>query len=603
MKIQSIQFPSVKTSTEEAAFFRRSNDDTEFLLDNERIQFDKHASIWFDTYFNSFSLEKWKKYTLLGNLSLTLKYKGRFQVKILQCVRSDLRVITNVLSTHELSSVEDVAEQTIQLEDLPDAGIIGFYLYALEEDSLFLGGSYNTDTQGLALNRVHLALAICTFRREKYVERNMRNLRTEVFDNADSPMRGNLDVFISDNGKTLDINKLQTDNIHIFPNINAGGSGGFTRALMEIVRFNERTDGRVTHVIMMDDDLSFSTESLLRTYNLLRMLKPEHKDAFVGGAMLVIDETYRQIEIGNKYDGLWGRPIKENYDIRRLDDVVKNELEDKFNYLGWWFCCMPVDVIRRDNLPLPLFIKRDDIEYSLRNGRKFITLNGICVWHESFHKKGTPFLEYYYWRNACIINAIHLPEFSYQNMRKLLFKRVTKQVLHLRYKDAMLCIRAVDDFLKGIDWLKEQDVEALHKEIMDSSYKLEPLENLDFDFAQDAFEPKLWVNWGDGERNLIKKYNRSLKSMLAKNDLEAIVPVVEPRSHFFYKVGRAMHYEEVSGRGFVTERDNKEMRRVYRAYAKLDRKMARQYNKVRDEYRERYGEITNMEFWEKYLSV
>ncbi|MEI3199181.1 MAG: hypothetical protein V8S12_01795 [Lachnospiraceae bacterium] len=65
-----------------------------------------------------------------------------------------------------------------------------------------------------------------------------------------------------------------------------------------------------------------------------------------------------------------------------------NEQELATEYTGWWYTCIPLRCIDNDNLPLPIFIHRDDVEYGLRVGKKkFIFLNGIGVWHEAFEKK------------------------------------------------------------------------------------------------------------------------------------------------------------------------------------------------------------------------
>ena len=47
-----------------------------------------------------------------------------------------------------------------------------------------------------------------------------------------------------------------------------------------------------------------------------------------------------------------------------------------------------------------------------------------------------------------------------------------------RYKNANLLMEGVEDFLRGVNWLMEQDGEALHKEIMQLGYKLQYREDL-----------------------------------------------------------------------------------------------------------------------------
>ena len=85
--------------------------------------------------------------------------------------------------------------------------------------------------------------------------------------------------------------------VTIYPNMNAGGAGGFTRGMIEILKANENGAG-VTHVLVMDDDIVLDTDVLLRTYTLLSLRKPEYADVFVGGAMLRLDRPNIQVENG-----------------------------------------------------------------------------------------------------------------------------------------------------------------------------------------------------------------------------------------------------------------------------------------------------------------
>ena len=47
--------------------------------------------------------------------------------------------------------------------------------------------------------------------------------------------------------------------------------------------------------------------------------------------------------------------------------------------------CIRDRVITEQNLPLPLFLHRDDQEYGARTEKKVIGLNGICIWLSLIH--------------------------------------------------------------------------------------------------------------------------------------------------------------------------------------------------------------------------
>jgi glycosyltransferase involved in cell wall biosynthesis len=138
------------------------------------------------------------------------------------------------------------------------------------------GGAYTSDVDEDSLRQVRLALAICTYRREAFLQRNIDMLKKQIIDNPDSMLRGKVKIYISDNGNTLDTAKLNSESITVYPNPNYGGAGGFTRSAIEAI---EDTDFAPTHVILMDDDIQFDAEALERTFVFQRLIKPEYSSS------------------------------------------------------------------------------------------------------------------------------------------------------------------------------------------------------------------------------------------------------------------------------------------------------------------------------------
>ena len=108
MEIQKILFPEVGRCTEKELYFRteqecssvsgdipdeqtlfenekkalaavENNKKIEYLPEEKKIRMQKGAVVTFDTYFNGFSIEKWKKYTVIGDVSVKLVLSGRFR--------------------------------------------------------------------------------------------------------------------------------------------------------------------------------------------------------------------------------------------------------------------------------------------------------------------------------------------------------------------------------------------------------------------------------------------------------------------------------------------------------------------------------------------
>ena len=158
---------------------------------------------------------------------------------------------------------------------------------------------------------------------------------------------------------------------------------------MEILK-NGNPHG-ITHALLMDDDITIDTESIEKTYTILSLLKDEYADAFIGGAMLRIDKPNMQVESGASWNAGDLISNKANLNMNVTWDCLFNEIEEYTEFNAWWYCCFPMDVVSEENLPLPIFIRGDDLEYGLRNMKHLILMNGICVWHEPFENKYSSF--------------------------------------------------------------------------------------------------------------------------------------------------------------------------------------------------------------------
>lgn len=594
MILQHILYPSVETCARVGMYFKGPSLKT--FMDEHFCIIEKGSTLSSFTYFNGFSIGKWKKYTTLSNLSLRLSLEGEFSILVRHARRMN-NEIKDVIVAEKRAVTNGREDVTIDVPVNNDVGIYYFVLKAISDDAKLYGGAYETDIDESTLPDVKLAIGICTFRRETYVARNMELFSRYILKNPASPMFGKLEIFISDNSQTLG-DDIETDQIHVFKNKNLGGAGGFTRSMIEVMKV--RKQKRITHIMMMDDDVSLNPHSIERTYALLRLLKPEHKDAFIGGHMLKIDAQHIQSEAADHWDIVSHHPVKYNYNLEKEDMLIKNEIEDSINYFGWWYCCMPVSVLNDSNLPLPIFIKRDDIEFGLRNGRTFITLNGICVWHEPFEYKYSTYLEYYYFRNMCIMNSRHRLSFTKERLIAEMRSRVKEFVLRYRFKDAELSMLGVQHYLNGIDWFKTLDGEGLNSAIMQFGYKKEPIESLNYVFTHGVYEKNLKKPQPSAKTRKKRRY--TINGWLLKaNNTNVLVPAYQPPIHHFYRAKRVINYEEVTNTAFITEKSYSSLFYIMKMYRKTVKMIKKRFDSVTKEFRDRYGEITNLQFWNEYL--
>lgn len=147
--------------------------------------------------------------------------------------------------------------------------MVSFQVFAYSDISIY-EGSYLADISTDKMNEVELSLVTVTFRKEDFITRNLRLIENEII-YSDEEIADHIFVRVIDNGRTLNTEEWNGERIHIYQNPNVGGSGGYTRGMIETLRdetFN------ATHALLMDDDVKILPESIIRTYNLLRCLKP-----------------------------------------------------------------------------------------------------------------------------------------------------------------------------------------------------------------------------------------------------------------------------------------------------------------------------------------
>lgn len=439
---------------------------------------------------------------------------------------------------------------------------------------------------------------ICTFKREKYVYKNMKMLEDEFLLNKDSELNGRLYVNISDNAKTIDTSQFESDYIRVYENKNLGGAGGFTRCLIESKKMQDSCN--LTHVLLMDDDVVMQPESIYRTYRILSLLKDEYKDSFVGGAMIRTDLQWFQTEAGGTWNAGQLVSHKQGLDLRVLDACLYNEVEEKCDFNAWWYCTMPISVVREDNLPMPIFIRGDDVEFGLRNMKHLILMNGICVWHEPFENKYSSSMYYYIFRNRLIDNAVRGIEYSKEQFLADFREQYFREIFTLRYKNAQLLLNGVLDFLKGPEWLMEQDGEELNMSVMQAGYKFSDLNELTIPFEYPQYEQML--NFVEEPKEQ-KKRKLTLNGLFGKHDKAVCVPVQNPHIAYFYKAYGAVNYDAVSGKGFETYFNKKEEIELLKAYFKLKKNVNKKYDSVKEKYMNAKELLNGIKFWEKYLNI
>jgi len=599
--LQHLIFPKPGICTDEPLYFRR-NDRAYYAWSDDFISLDQYGAVEFDTYFNGISAEKLFKYTAIEKIILKLKMNGLFRITLMRKEKLGPSIMTEFVSETVVSSEGQTREFLFEFDCKNTSGMYCFKILSMENGGRYYGGEYCAEISANKIREVKIGVDICTFKREKFVEKNIKNLTDAFLNNETSPLYRNIEIFIADNAKTLP-EELNSKFIHVFKNKNVGGAGGFTRNLIEMIKGGNPYN--ITHALIMDDDIVFEPEAIYKTYILLRILKEEYRHAFIGGAMFRLDRQNIQVESG----AIWncGAVIsrKSGLDVRTLDACLYNELEETVDYNAWWYSVVPIENVRQDNLPLPIFIRGDDAEYGLRNTKKLILMNGICVWHEPFENKYSSSLYYYIFRNRLINNSIRGINYTKKQLLHELKEHIYNELFCLRYKNVDLLLRGIEDYFRGIDWLKAQDGEALHKTVMADGYKMKYIDELPFNFSYPAYEQMLHIPQDKGLKGKLKKLAIALTfhGVFLIADREKIVPTIGVTPRQLIKTKRSLNYDLSSKKAFITEKSVKQVLKLYFRYLHVRGLIKHKYNKMRKQYFKRGGELMTIEYWNKYLGL
>ena len=487
-------------------------------------------TVTFDTYFNSFSHVKYKKYTNVRTVTLRLSLVGSGTVQVLRYISDDERELL------VRKRVSGDCELTFDISNIPDKGFI-YFSFTADGDCMLNGGSWTSDVQK---RHIKLGIVICTYKREDYLRRNIAHMQ-EYARSLDERF---FDVFVVDNARTV------TDDFGegftVIPNDNTGGSGGFTRGIKEVYSRG------YTHFLLMDDDILFDVNILQRTAAMLAALKDEYKTASIGGAMLVLDCPYLQKELGADWEDNLISSRRHRLDARNASTICGNEEDIEPNYNGWFYMCMPTSSVEKYGYPLPFFIRCDDIEYSLRAAEHIIVTSGIAVWHESFDNKYSPEMEYYIKRNELILSSRYPNGTGFFANWKKLFLGIGKTLLLQRYFAADLRFKAYDDFLKGADYFLNLDSGANHMELRKYCPRFLTKEEIKTEYGIEINDnpPTSLTDWG--AKDVVSLVEYFIPKCFFKKDI-AVVDMTRYRISDFFMKKKVLHYNPLSGKGFVTE--------------------------------------------------
>lgn len=435
--------------------------------EDKKVVLKRGDSVSSSSYFNSFYEGYYAKYTQLQTIHYSLKLEGDFKVSVYRKandINEPKKIFEGDFSGCEFSTPVQLAPITLLQED--DASRLYLEITCLSEQGIFQEGWISTDEP--KAKEVSLGIVICTYKKEDFIKNTLDAILKD-----ETLLEKDFKVFVVDNGKTLEKSDFSDYFTHpklkLVPNKNAGGSGGFTRGLMEALDEN-----RYSHFLFMDDDIELESESIYKLFSLYEYASSEFVTA---GGLLSLNEKHILYEAGATFDekaetkGALRTLAALNHRLDLRESTSLNQLltEEEADYGGFWFCAFSKEVVRQLGLPLPLFIKFDDVEYCLRAKKQLqipiVAFPSMAVWHLAAKEKDVAWETYYYFRNDITVYSIHFtPNYTY--VIRNLTQEITGYLLEFDYDRALMLIIAFEDYLKGPDFIKYTEPDTLHVEIL-----------------------------------------------------------------------------------------------------------------------------------------
>ncbi len=386
-------------------------------------------------------------------VSIALMLNGHGRCRLTFYRQSSESSFAQPLMSISLTLLND-SEVRIDLGPDTLSGIAYLEIEALSDLKIF-GASWALKREPQQIFAAKLSVVSCTFNRPREMHKTIKAVRS-----SSTFQSGNARLIIVDNANNLSVpSDLVDDRIKLISQSNFGGAGGFTRGLLESKKL-----GDATHILLMDDDVDVVPEVIDRVWKWLSILP---HNVVLSGAMLDgVDKTILY-EAGGRFHphtfyvapDINGIPLDSEEAIRKLAQTSSPD------YGAWWFLAFSQAALEKVGLPLPVFIRGDDIEFGIRlkkHGFPTQVVHGLAVWHEPFYLKQSEWQMYYAIRNFTLINSLHFSTSTVTYLR-LVTKTFLQFALRYDYGSAAAIERGLSHFLNGPAFLLSLD-ETSHRE-------------------------------------------------------------------------------------------------------------------------------------------
>ena len=421
----------------------------------------KGRRVSFATYFNAFPAAYWRRWTAVESVTLRIRLAGESKIVV---YRSTAKGFSHPIETISVESdVPETIQRTLPLAPFIDGGWYWFDIIAGPNGTTLIEADWLGQAAPTSTASGTVSLGITTFNKPDDMLDKLRTLgdATEILEVIDR-------VYVIDQGTDQvrdqpgfpDASKKLGDRLQIIQQGNIGGSGGFARSMDETVRA-----GQSEYVLLSDDDVKIDPESILRAITFADLAK---KPTIVGGHMFSMHDRsllHAYAEAVEPHKWWWGpapnTKARHDFGRRNLRNTPWLHRRADSDYNGWWMCLIPVSVIERLGLSLPVFIKWDDAEYGVRarnNGVPTVSLPGVASWQVPWDDKddARDWQAYYHLRNRLVSALVHSPAPKGGALISESLERQLQSLLSMQYSTAAIRLLAIEDVLTGPDHMHRE---------------------------------------------------------------------------------------------------------------------------------------------------
>lgn len=591
--LQTLVMPTQLVDT---SMYFRTNEKAGFFLSDKIIRFQKGGSLSTDTYFNYFSIKTWRKYCKIDDIRFVIKGHGHFEVSFgayRAGVTHHWLSLTTVTMTsgegEDNTSSAGEARIPVVIPDDMTEGVIYIQIEALSSESWISSGHFETSKK--PRRQVKLGGVIVHFNRQNYILPALAKIQKELL--SDPYYQERFALYIIDNSQNLPTEG--TECATVIKNKNLGGSGGFSRGLLEITN----TPG-FTHCLFMDDDASCETDAFRRTIAVLQFCEDEKMA--ISGALLKEDQPWRMYEKGTRKTADGFTPMCHDMDMRLLDSVMISEAENHHPAYGaWWFFAFPLQAI--EAWPFPFFVRGDDMLFGLMNSFNIITVNGVASWGEDFRFKESPMTRYLAVRSNIMIWLTTTELTGKEMARRIMKCWLRPSIFSRNYESAEVIELAMEHVMEGPEfWHRNIDMANVRK-LIGSMVDIEKMRSVDIDGL--SFHPKRPREFETWQHKLLRQLSMNglllPKAVVKKGLVYAEKGFVGETTQIF-GVDTVLYYNPHDKTGYFAKIDPPRALRILRRFLKLSARLEADATSLRERYRADTQKTTTRAYWTKVFS-